>query len=152
MEVGKVSGCAKPQKGSFWPQNKFFHFSTHISMVAHISLPRIYSHWYIWLTLSAYFGTDHLYECVVGHIPPNGPFSHVLGCITPFTSFQCGEHIPSAPKFSPGIHPMHIKLRLCYLSRTLYMIWWVRIPESGVVQVASTTGHDLVFSHTKNTL
>jgi hypothetical protein len=83
--------------------------------------------------------------CTRSHTPQNGPFSHVLGCNIPFTSSQCGEHIPSAPKSGPGIHPMHIKLRLCHLIGTLYMLGWVRMPESGVVQVASTTGHDLVF-------
>ena len=40
---------------------------------------------------------------------------------------------------------MHIKLRLYHLIGTLYMLGWVRMPERGVVQVASTTGHDLVF-------
>jgi len=40
---------------------------------------------------------------------------------------------------------MHIKLRLYHLIGTLYMLGWVGIPERGVVQVASTTGHDLVF-------
>ena len=39
---------------------------------------------------------------------------------------------------------MHIKLRLYHLIGTLYMLGWVRMPESGVDQVASTTGHDLV--------
>ena len=43
---------------------------------------------------------------------------------------------------------MHIKLRLYHLIGTLYMLGWARMPESGVVQVASTTGHDLVFSAT----
>lgn len=87
--------------------------------------------------------------CTRSHTPPNGPFSHVLGCITPFTSFQCGVHIPSAPKSNLGIHPMYIKLRLGHLIGTSFMLGWVRMPESGVVQVASTTGHDLVFSRTK---
>ncbi|OEU15937.1 hypothetical protein FRACYDRAFT_240633 [Fragilariopsis cylindrus CCMP1102] len=60
-------------------------------------------------------------------------------CITPFTTFQCEESIPSAPKSGPGIHPMHIKLRLYHLIGTLYMLGWVRMPESGVVvQVART--------------
>ena len=40
---------------------------------------------------------------------------------------------------------MHIKLRLYHLIGTLYMLVWVRMPESGVVLVASTTVHDLVF-------
>ena len=40
---------------------------------------------------------------------------------------------------------MHIKLRLYHLIGTLYMLGWVRMPERGVVQVASTTGPDLVF-------
>ena len=45
-----------------------------------------------------------------------------LGRITPFTTFQCEEHI-------------------YHLIGTLYMLGWVRMRESGVVQVASTTGH-----------
>ena len=67
-----------------------------------------------------------------------------LGC-TPFATFHFEEHIPRAPKSGPGILPMHIKLRLYHLIGTLYMLGWVRIPESGLVQVASTTGYDLVF-------
>lgn len=47
---------------------------------------------------------------------------------------------------------MHIKLRLCHLIGTLYMLQWVRKSESGVVQVVSATGHDLVFRAPKNTL
>ena len=81
--------------------------------------------------------------CTRSHTPPNGSFSHVLGYITSFTTFQCEEHIPSAPKSGPSIHPLHIKLRLYHLIGTLYMLGWVRMLESGVVQVASTTGHDL---------
>ena len=76
------------------------------------------------------------------HTPKNGPFFHVLGYITPFTTFQCEEHMPSAPKSGPGIHPMHIKLRLYQLG--LYT-GWVRMQESEMVQVASTIGHDLVL-------
>ena len=83
--------------------------------------------------------------CIRSHTPQNGPFSHVLGCITPFTTFKCEEHIPSAPESGTGIHPVHIELRLYHLIGTLYMLGWVRMPESGLVQVASTTGHDLVF-------
>ena len=79
--------------------------------------------------------------CIRSHTPQNGPFSHVLGCITPFTTFQREEHIPSALKFGWGIHPMYIKLRIYHLIGTLYMLGWVRMPESGVVQVASTTWH-----------
>ncbi|OEU18065.1 hypothetical protein FRACYDRAFT_238498 [Fragilariopsis cylindrus CCMP1102] len=41
------------------------------------------------------------------------------------------------PKSGPG--------RSYYLIGTLYMLGWARMPESGVVQVASTTGHDLLF-------
>ena len=41
---------------------------------------------------------------------------------------------------------MHIKLRLYHLIGTLDMLGWVRMPESGVVQAASTPGHGLVFS------
>ena len=37
MEVRKVAGCAKPQKGSFRPQNRFSPFSAHISMVLPIA-------------------------------------------------------------------------------------------------------------------
>ena len=107
------------------------------------SSPCLYCLWCIWSTPCAYFGIIHPFEFVLGHplpSPQNGPFSHVLGCITPFTTFQCEEHIPSAPKSGPGIHPMHIKLILYHLIGTLYMLGWVRMPENGLVQVASTTG------------
>ncbi|OEU06266.1 hypothetical protein FRACYDRAFT_255530 [Fragilariopsis cylindrus CCMP1102] len=66
-----------------------------------------------------------------GHLGPH------TGCITPFTTFQCEEHIPSAQKSGPGIHPMHIKLRLYHLIGTLYMLLgWVRMPEGGVVHIS----------------
>ncbi|OEU23630.1 hypothetical protein FRACYDRAFT_233801 [Fragilariopsis cylindrus CCMP1102] len=52
----------------------------------------------------------------------NGTIKQNRSCITPFTTFQCEEHIPSTPKSGPGIHPMHIKLQLYYLTGTLYML------------------------------
>ncbi|OEU10943.1 hypothetical protein FRACYDRAFT_246818 [Fragilariopsis cylindrus CCMP1102] len=72
--------------------------------------------------------------------PKKGHLGPKTSCITPITTFQCEEHIPSTPKSGPGIHPMHIKLRLYHLIGTLYMLGWVRMPESGLVLVASTTG------------
>ena len=131
-----MSGCAKPPKGSFRPQNRFSPFSTHISMVLPVACQVC-----IAFDIS---GRPHVLTLGMGHFPMS---LAVLACITPFTTFQCEEHIPSTPKSGPGIHPLHFKLRLYHLIGTLYMLGWVRMPESGLVQVASTTGHDLVFSH-----
>ncbi|OEU23360.1 hypothetical protein FRACYDRAFT_233533 [Fragilariopsis cylindrus CCMP1102] len=79
------------------------------------------------------YGQPH--ELTLGYFIP-------LSCITPFTTFKCEEHIPSAPKSCPGIGPMHIKLRLYHLIGTLYMLVWVRMPESGVVLVATNSKKD----------
>ena len=69
-EARKVSGCAKPPKGSFRLQNRFSPFSTHISIVLPIAC-QVYIAFGVYgqphvLTL----GYSFSFECVLGHIPP----------------------------------------------------------------------------------
>ena len=141
-----MSGCAKPKKGHLGPKTGFPSLAPTSAWFCPKLAKFIFPLVYMVIPMCLLWDNSSFQACTRSHTPPNGSFSHVLGCITPFTTFQCEEHMPSAQKSGPGIHPMHIKLILYHLIGTLYMLGWVRMPESGVVQVASTTGCVLCVS------